>query len=55
MLHPNHIHIFRHWQKHFQSFKKIRLKLLDELRSQDTQSLYALVEVGQICDKSDKK
>ena len=29
------MHIFRFWQKQLKSFKKIRLKLLEELRSQD--------------------
>ena len=35
-LHPNHMHIFRRWRKHVQSFKKIGIKLYEELRSQGT-------------------
>ena len=30
-LHPNHMHISRPWKKHVQSFKKIGVKLYDEL------------------------
>ena len=30
------MYIFRPWQKHLQSFKKIRLKQLEKLGSQDT-------------------
>ena len=32
-LYPNHMHIFRPWRKHVQSFKKIGIKLYEELRS----------------------
>ena len=35
-LYPNHMHIFRPWRKHVQSFKKIGIKLYEELRSQGT-------------------
>ena len=45
MLRPKHMHIFRPRQKHLRSFKTIRVKMLEELRSQDTQCLYASVEV----------
>ena len=30
-LYPNHMHIFRPWRKHVQSFKKIGIKLYEEL------------------------
>ena len=43
-LHPNHMHIFRPWRKHVQSFKKIGIKLYEELRSQGTHCLYTEVE-----------
>ena len=36
--------------KHLQSFKKIRLELKEQMRSQDTQCLYVLVEVGAKTD-----
>ena len=39
-LHPNHMHIFRPWRKHVQSFKKIGIKLYEELCSQGTQCLF---------------
>ena len=35
-LYPNHMHISRPWRKHLQSFKKISIKLYEELRSQGT-------------------
>ena len=35
-LYPNHMHISRPWRKHVQSFKKISIKLYEELRSQGT-------------------
>ena len=43
-LHPNHMHISRPWQKHVQSFKKIGIKLYEELRSQGTHCLYIEVQ-----------
>ena len=43
-LYPNHVHIFRPWRKHVQSFKKIGIKLFEELRSQGTHCLYIEVE-----------
>ena len=36
----NHMHIFRPWRKHVQSFKKIGIKLYGELRSQGTHCLH---------------
>ena len=39
-LYPNQMHIFRPWRKHMQSFKKIGIKLYEELRSQGTHCLY---------------
>ena len=41
-LYPNHMHIFRPWRKHVQSFKKISIKLYEELCSQGTHCLYTL-------------
>ena len=38
------MHIFRPWRKHVQSFKKIGIKLYEELRSQGTHCLYIEVE-----------
>ena len=35
-LYPNHMQISRPWRKHVQSFKKISIKLYEELRSQGT-------------------
>ena len=35
-LYPNHMHISRPWRKHVQSFKKISIKLYEELCSQGT-------------------
>ena len=35
-LYLNHMHISRPWQKNSQSFKKISIKLYEELRSQGT-------------------
>ena len=42
-LYPNHMHIFRPWRKHKQIFKKIGIKLYEDLRSQGTHCL--LIEV----------
>ena len=39
-LYPNRMHIFRPWRKHVQSFKKIGIKLYEELCSQGTHCLY---------------
>ena len=38
------MHTFRPWRKHVQSFKKIGIKLYEELRSQSTQCLSIEVE-----------
>ena len=56
-LYPNHMHIFRPWRKHVQSFKKIGIKLYEELRSQGTHCLYIEVEkwLSSQSGKSDKK
>ena len=56
-LYPNHMHIFRSWRKHGQSFKKIGIKLYEELRSQGTHCLYIEVEklLSSQSGKSDKK
>ena len=56
-LHPNQMHIFRPWRKHVQSFKKIDIKLYEELRSQGTHCLYNEVEkwLSSQSGKSDKK
>ena len=56
-LYPNHMHIFRPWRKHVQSFKKIGIKLYEELRSQGTHCLYTEVEkwLSSQSGKSDKK
>ena len=43
-LYPNHMHISRPWRKHVQSFKKIGIKLYEELRSQGTHSLFIEVK-----------
>ena len=43
-LYPNHMHISRPWRKHVQSFKKIGIKLYEELRSQTTHCLYTFIE-----------
>ena len=43
-LYPNHMHIFKPWRKHMQSFKKIGIKLYEELCSQGTHCLYIEVE-----------
>ena len=42
-LYPNYMHI-KPWRKHVQSFKKIGIKLDEELRSQGTHCLYIEVE-----------
>ena len=39
-LYPNHMHIFRPWQKYLLSFKKIGIKLLEKLRIQGIQYTY---------------
>ena len=43
-LYLNHMQIFRPWRKYVQSFKKIGIKLYEELRSQGTHCLYIEVE-----------
>ena len=56
-LYPNHMHIFRPWGKHVQSFKKIGITLYEELRSQGTHGLYIEVEkwLSSQSGKSDKQ
>ena len=56
-LYPNHMHIFRPWKKHGQSFKKIGKKLYEQLRSQGTHCLYIEVEkwLSSQSGKSNKK
>ena len=56
-LHPNHMHIFRPWRRHVQSFKKIGIKLYEELHSQGTHCLYTEVKkwLSSQSGKSDKK
>ena len=51
------MHIFRPWRKHVQSFKKIGIKLYEELRSQGTHYLYIEVQklLSSQSGKSDKK
>ena len=55
-LYPNHMHISRPWRKHVQSFKKIVLKLYQELCSQGTHCLYTFTESDKSSQsgKSDK-
>ena len=43
-LYPNHMQISRPWQKHVESFKKIGIKLYEELRSQGTHCLHTFIE-----------
>ena len=43
-LYPNHMHISRPWRKHVQSFKKISIKLYEELRSQGTHCQNIFIE-----------
>ena len=43
-LYPNHMHIFRPWRKHVQSFKKIVIKLYEELHLHGTHWLYTSIE-----------
>ena len=43
-LYPNHMHILRPWRKYVQSFKRISIKLYDELCSQCTHCLYTFIE-----------
>ena len=56
-LHPNHMHISRPWKIYVQSFKKIGIKLYEELRSQGTHCLYTEDEKWQSSQsgKCDKK
>ena len=54
VLYPNLMHIFRPWRKHVQSFKKIGIKLYEELHSQGTHCLYSDVEKW-LSSQSDKK
>ena len=56
-LYPTHMHIFRPWKKHVQSFKKVGIKLCEELRSQGTHCLYIEVKkwLSSRSGKSDKK
>ena len=56
-LYLNHMHIFRPWRKHEQSFKKIGIKLYEELHSQGTHCLYIEVKewLSSRSGKSDKK
>ena len=51
------MHISRSWRKHVQSFKKIGIKLYEELRSQGTHCLDTEVEkwLSSQSGKSDKK
>ena len=51
------MHIFKPWGKHVQSFKKIGIKLYEELLSQGTHCLYTEVEkrLSSQSGKSDKK
>ena len=44
VLYPNHMPFFRPWKKHVQSFKKIGIKLYEELRSQGTHCLFIKVK-----------
>ena len=55
-LYPNHMLIFRPWKKYVQSFKKIGIKLYEELRSQGTHCLYIEVEkwLSSQSEKSEK-
>ena len=43
-LYPNHMHNSRPWGKHVQSFKKIGIKLYEELRSQGTHCHNTFIE-----------
>ena len=43
-LYPKHMHISRPWRKDVQSFKKICIKLYEELRSHGTHCLYTFIE-----------
>ena len=56
-LYPDHMHIFRPWGKHVQSFKKIGIKLYEELHSQGTHCLFIEVNkwLSSQSGKSDKK
>ena len=39
-LYEKYMHIFRLWRKHVQSYKKISIKLYEELYSRGTHCLY---------------
>ena len=56
-LYASHMHIFWPWRKHVQSFKKIGIKLYEELRTQGTHCLYIEVKkwLSSQSGKSDKK
>ena len=56
-FYPNHMHIFRPWRKHVQSFKKIGIKSYEELRSQGNHCLHTEVKkwLSSQKGKSDKK
>ena len=41
-LHPNHMHIFRPWRKHVQSFKKIGIKLYECAHKVHVPTVYTL-------------
>ena len=51
-LYPNHMHIFRPWRKHVQNFKKIGIKLYEELRSQGTHCLKQVAQRATIAHLS---
>ena len=53
-LYPNHMHISRPWSKHVQIFKKISIKLYEELRSQGIHCLYTFIESDVRNDKVHK-
>ena len=56
-LYQKHMHNFRLWRKHVQSFEKIGIKLYEELCSGGTHYLYTEGEkrLSSQCGKSDKK
>ena len=55
-LNQKHMHIFRLWREHVQSFKKIGIKLYVKLCSRGTHCLYTKSEkrLSSQCGKSDK-
>ena len=57
VVYKNHMHIFRLWTIHVQSFKKIGVKLYEELHSRGTLCLYTEGEkwLSSQCRKKDKK